>query len=209
MPERLHRTGALGVDLIQAVHRLVQPDAPFDFPADTVAVGHLPRADSERQVREEETVAFRRVDPDEAEISGVFGLTHMHIRVNGPAVAHEDVFLQEDIEVGPRKELLGRLSTRHQVDRGLPVVFEADDQAHPVVIAGLQPCQAGISEVGEQTAAPPGLVDRQMPAIMLPGRAEVVAHRCPAADRKDRVHFDCRVLPRRVRRRVPSSAWPY
>jgi hypothetical protein len=50
------------------------------------------------------------VDPDKAEMQGVFGIAHMHIRVNGPAVAHEDFFLQEDIEVGPRKELLERFS---------------------------------------------------------------------------------------------------
>jgi hypothetical protein len=109
---------------------------------------------------------------DEAEMPGVVGLTHMHIHVNSPAVAHEDCFLQKDIEVGPRKELLGHLSMRHQVDRGLPVVFEADDSAHPVVMAGLQPCQAGIGEVGEQPAAPLGFVDCQIPSIRLPGRAE-------------------------------------
>jgi hypothetical protein len=33
MQERLHGAGLLGIDLVQAVHRFVQPDAHFDLPA--------------------------------------------------------------------------------------------------------------------------------------------------------------------------------
>src|SRR5512132_3497699 len=38
---RLHRTGALGIHLVQAVPRLVQPDAKVALPASAIAVRHL------------------------------------------------------------------------------------------------------------------------------------------------------------------------
>ncbi|MGH8070225.1 MAG: hypothetical protein ACRERE_34285, partial [Candidatus Entotheonellia bacterium] len=195
-PERLHRTGARGGDLLQAGHGLVPPEAPFDRPAPTGAVGHRSRADPRRQVRAEEPVAFRRVDPDAAAMPGGFGTTPLPIGVNGPAVAPEERFRQADLAGGPREARLGQLSTRHRVDRGLPVVCEADDNAPPVVMAGPQPGQAGRGEVGEPTAAPPGCVARQMPAIMLPGGADVGAHRCPTADREDLLHVHRGGFPR-------------
>ena len=34
MPERLHGAGPLGIDVVQAVPRWVQPDAPLDLPAE-------------------------------------------------------------------------------------------------------------------------------------------------------------------------------
>jgi len=42
--------------------------------------------------------------------------------------------------------------------------------------------------VGEHAAATPGLIDGQMPAIMLPGEAEMVLHRGHAADGADCMH---------------------
>jgi hypothetical protein len=52
MQERLHRTWPLGVDLVQAVYRLVQLDAEFDLPAHPVQVGDLPRAEPWWEIRE-------------------------------------------------------------------------------------------------------------------------------------------------------------
>src|ERR687888_2133758 len=101
MQERLHRTGALGIDLVQTVDRLVPSEAQFDLPAHAVEVGHLPRPDPGWQIREEETIAFRRVDADKTEMQGVLGATHMPIGINGPAIEDEDVLLEEHIEVGP------------------------------------------------------------------------------------------------------------
>ena len=59
--ERLQGAWPLGIDRVQPVHRLVQPDAEFHLPAHAVEVGDLPRADPRGQIREEETVA-RRVE---------------------------------------------------------------------------------------------------------------------------------------------------
>ncbi|MBI3328076.1 MAG: hypothetical protein HYZ81_15415 [Nitrospinae bacterium] len=70
MQERLHRTGLLGVILVQAVHRLVQLDAQLHLPAHAEEVGHLARANAWWQIREEETIPFGGVDPDEAEMEG-------------------------------------------------------------------------------------------------------------------------------------------
>jgi hypothetical protein len=101
MQERLQGAGPLGVNLVQAVHRLIQSNAQFDFPAHAVEVRDLPRPNPRRQIREEETIALGRVNPDEAEMQGMFGIPHMHIGIEGPAIEHEDLFLQEDIKVGP------------------------------------------------------------------------------------------------------------
>ena len=86
MQERLQGARPFGVDRVQAVHRLVQPDAEFHFPAYPVEVGDLPWANAGREVRQEETVAFRGLDPDEPERQRVLVTTDMHIGVNGPAV---------------------------------------------------------------------------------------------------------------------------
>jgi len=42
MQERLHGTGALRIDLVQAVYRLVQADAQFHLPAHPIEGGDLP-----------------------------------------------------------------------------------------------------------------------------------------------------------------------
>ena len=44
MQERLQGAGAFSVDRVQAVHRLVQPDAEFHCPGYPVEVGDLPWA---------------------------------------------------------------------------------------------------------------------------------------------------------------------
>src|SRR5262249_38051893 len=43
-------------------------------------------------------------------------------------------------------------------------------------------------------AAPPGRVDLQMPAVMLPDGAKVIAYRCPTADGEDFMPFERSVL---------------
>jgi hypothetical protein len=88
----------------------------------------------------QEAIPLWGLDPDEAEMQGVVGTPHTHICINGAAVAHEDILFKEDIEIDPREERWGDLAARDIVHLGLPVVFEADDKAHPVVIAGTQPC---------------------------------------------------------------------
>src|SRR6266487_1253152 len=100
MQERLHRTGALGIDLVQAVHRLIQSDAQLDFPADAVEISHLPRADPGREIREEEAIPLRRVNPDEAEMQGVLGTPYTYICINGAAIEDEEILLEQGIEVG-------------------------------------------------------------------------------------------------------------
>jgi hypothetical protein len=57
----------------------------------------------------------------------------VHIGIDGSAVEHEDLFLQEAIEVGAGEELWGDLAAGNRVDRGLPVVFEPEDKAPPWV----------------------------------------------------------------------------
>jgi hypothetical protein len=160
MEEGFHRTGALGIDLVETVDRRIQPEAAFDLPADTVHVGHLPRPNPRREIREEQAIPFRREDPNEAEMQGMLGPPHMHLGSNGPAVEEQEVLIEERIEVGPRAELLGDVAAREIVDLGLPVVFEADDQAPPMLVAGLQPGQAGRGKIGEHATAPPRRLDR-------------------------------------------------
>src|SRR5262245_28342847 len=67
MQECLQRTRLLGVDRVEAVHRLVQPDAEFDLPAHPVEVSDLKRAESWGQVRQEKAVALWSLDTDESQ----------------------------------------------------------------------------------------------------------------------------------------------
>ena len=62
MQERLQGARPLSVDLVQMVHRRVQLDAGFHFPADAVQVDHLPRPDLGRKIREEEAIAPKCLD---------------------------------------------------------------------------------------------------------------------------------------------------
>ena len=62
MQERLHRAGALGVDLVQAMYRFVQLDAQFHLPADPVEIGHLPGTEAGWEIGEKKAIALRRVD---------------------------------------------------------------------------------------------------------------------------------------------------
>jgi hypothetical protein len=97
--ERLERTRALGVDLVEAVPRLVQPDAECALPAHTVAIGDLPRAEPWGQVREEKAVALRGGDTDEPEMQRWLRPTPMDVGITGPAVEDEDLRLEEGLEV--------------------------------------------------------------------------------------------------------------
>jgi hypothetical protein len=118
MQERLQGTGTLGVDLVQAVHGLVHLDAQFDLPPHTVEVGYLPGANPGREVRQEETVARRRVDADEAEMPRVLRAPHPDVSINGPAIKGEDMVLAESVEVGPGEEFLGDVATGKMADLG-------------------------------------------------------------------------------------------
>src|SRR5262252_746726 len=51
MQEGLHGTRPLGVDRVQTVDRLIQPDAELDLPAHPVEISDLPRADPGGQIR--------------------------------------------------------------------------------------------------------------------------------------------------------------
>lgn len=195
MQERLQGAGPFGVNRVEAVLQLVQLDAAFDLPAHPVEVRHLPWADPGREIGEEETMTFRGLDADEAQLHGILAFADRHIGVNGPAVEEQDLVLTENIEVSPPLELLGDLPARERVDLGLPVLFEADHEPHPMGFAGPEAVEAGISQSGQQATVSPGLVDGQMPAVRLPGRAEMVAHQGTAADGEDLMHLECRVLP--------------
>ena len=170
MQERLQGTRLLGVDLVEAVHRLVQPDAEFDLPAHPVEVGDLQWAEPRWQVREEKAVALRGLDTDEPEMQRVLRPTHMDVGINGPAIEDEGVLLEEGIEVGAGEELLGDLPAGDIVHLGLPVVFQADDEADIMGLARPEACQTRIGEVGEQAIAPPGLVDLADAGCHAPGR---------------------------------------
>ena len=148
-----------------------------------------------RQIRQEKTVPLRGVDPDEAKGQRVFVPATMDIGIHGSTIAHEDVLREEGIELGPRQEGLGHLSPGAIVNFRLPVVFETDDHTHAVGVTGSEALNTRLSKVGEQAVAPPGLVDREMPAIMLAGWAKVVAHRRPAANGEDFMYLDRGVLP--------------
>ncbi len=144
MAEGLHRTGALGIDLLETVEGLIQPDAEVDLPADTRDGGHLPRPNRRRAIGEETARPCRRVDPTEAERQGRLGRPHMHIGINGPAVEDKEGLIEERRESSPRQALLGDVAARDIGNCGFPVVLEADDQAPPMLVAGPQPGQAGL-----------------------------------------------------------------
>jgi hypothetical protein len=195
MQERLHGTRPLGVDLVEAVDGLVQLDAEFHLPSDPIKVGHLPGAEAGREIRQEEAVPLRRVDADEAEMQRVLGVPHADVGINGPAIKDEEALLDEGVKVSAGEEFFGDVTAGDTVHLGLPIIFEADDEAHMVLVTGPQPGQAGIGKVRQQATALPGLVDLQMAAVMLPRGAEVVAHWCPAADGENFMDLDGCVLP--------------
>jgi hypothetical protein len=139
MQKGLHRTGALSVNLVQAMDGFVQLDAQFNFPTHPVQVSHLSWADPRREICEEEAVPLGRVDADKAEMERVLDAPDPHISIDGPAVELQDLLLPVDIEVGSRKKLLGDPPPGNRVDLGFPVVFEANDKAHPMGVTGAPP----------------------------------------------------------------------
>jgi hypothetical protein len=143
----------------------------------------------------EAALTFRGLDADEAQLHGIIACADMPIGVNGPAVQEKDLVLAEDGEGSPPQALLGDLPARAMVDRGLPVVLEANHAPDPVGFAGPESVEAGRGQLGQQATVPPGLVEGQMPAVMLPGGAEMVAHRGIAADGEDRMPLERRIIP--------------
>lgn len=198
--ERLEGTRLLGVDFVEAVHRLVEPDAEFDLPTYAVEVGDLQRAEPGGQVREEKAVALRGLDADKSKVKGLLRPAHMDVGINGPAIQDEDLRRDEGIEVRAGEELLGDLPTGDILYLRFPGVLEAEHEAHIMRFARPETRQTGIAKIGEKATAPPGLVDRQMPAVMLPGRAAMVPHWGTAADGEDCMDVDRRVIasPRNV-----------
>ena len=95
MQQRFQGAGPLGIDRVQAVHRLVQLDAEFHLPAHAVKVGDLSWADPRWEICQEETIAFGRLHADEAERQRMCIPTDMDISITSPAVEDESVVCQE------------------------------------------------------------------------------------------------------------------
>ena len=104
-----------------------------------VEVGDLPRSDPRGKIRHEKTIAFRRVDADEAPMHLCFPGAHMHIRINDAAIQDERFVRQQGIQVGPGEECSGDLSPSEVVDLGLPVVFQPNHVVEAMGIARLEP----------------------------------------------------------------------
>ena len=105
MQEGLQGARLLGVDRVEAVHRLVQPEAEFHLPAHPVEVSHRVRADPGREIREEETIAFRGLNPDEAQMQRSFPFTDMYIGIHGPTIKAKDIWYWERAsKISPREE---------------------------------------------------------------------------------------------------------
>jgi hypothetical protein len=183
--ERLQGTRRLGVDGVEAVHRLVQPDAEFDLPAHPVEVGDLQWAKPWGQVCEAQAVALRGLDADEPEMPRVLRPPQMDVGIHGPAVADEGLRLEEGLEVRAGTELLADLPAGAIIPLGRPVLCQAEDAPDLVGVTGPQTCDTGRGQVGQPAVSPPGRVDRQRPAVMLPGGAAMVPYRGPAAARAD------------------------
>jgi hypothetical protein len=195
LQERLQRARPLGVDLVQTIPRLVQPDPEFDLPAHTVASGHLQWAEPRRPVREENAGAFRRLDADEPEVQRLRGPADMDIGIQGPAGEAEELRLEEGIKVSAREELLGHLPMCDVVNLGLPVVLQAAHETHLMRVASPATLNTGVAKIGQEPTPPPGLVDGEMPAVMLPRGAAMVAHRRPAAAREHLMALERRLVP--------------
>jgi hypothetical protein len=75
-----------------------------------------------------------------------------------------------------------------------------------VGVTGAQSCHTGIGQVDEQAAAPPGCVDLQVPAVMLPGGANMGAYRRPTGDGEDCMPVDGSVLAGPGERRAQGIA---
>ena len=108
MPEGLQRPWLLGVDGVQSVDRLIQPEAEFPLPPHPVEVGDLPRPHPWGPMGEEKPIALRRLDADQARIDPCCPAPHMHICIKSTAIQDQRVVLQEGIQVSPREEGLGR-----------------------------------------------------------------------------------------------------
>jgi hypothetical protein len=84
MQEGLHRTGALSVDLVQAMDGLVQLDTQFNFPPHPVQISYLSWADPRGEIGEEEAVPLGSMDADQAEMERVLGVPDPHMPQERP-----------------------------------------------------------------------------------------------------------------------------
>ena len=157
--ESLEGTRLLGVDLVEAIHRRVQPDAAFDLPAPAGEVGDLPRAEPGGQVREEKAVALRGLNADQSELKRLLRPAPRDVGINGPAIQDADLRRAEGIEVRAGEELLGDLPTGAIIYLRVPVVLEAEHEAHRRRFARPETRQTGVAQRGEQATAPPGRVE--------------------------------------------------
>jgi hypothetical protein len=127
-------------------------------------------------MRAEEAVALRRLHTNEPEMARVLVAAAMPSRIDSLAGERQGCVVQQGIEVGAGEQRPGDLSTRPRVPLGLPVILGPDDEAHARGCAGAQAGQARLGQVGEQLGAPPGLVDRERPAVRRTGGTTVVQY---------------------------------
>jgi hypothetical protein len=195
LQERLQRTWPLGIRLVKPEYRCVQLPAQLDLPPHTVEVGDLSRHHPRWEVREEAAITVESLDPDEPEMEWVLVVADMPMSLHRPAVEHKGVVIQQGIAVGAWEVLPGDLPARASVHLGLPVGREPDDDAPAVDFAGASVCQAGRGQLSEPSVAPPGLVDVQMPAVMLPGGTAMGAPRGSAPHEEDLMALERRIVP--------------
>ena len=152
---RLQGPGVRGVDLVAAVHRLVEPDAECDLPTYAVEVGDLQRAEPGGQVREEKAGALRGLDADKSTVKGRLRPAHMDVGINGPAREPAGLRLEAGLEIRAREELVSDLPTGAIVHLRLPVLRAAEHEAHLMRFAGSETRQTGVAMVGEEATTPP------------------------------------------------------
>jgi hypothetical protein len=84
LPEGLHRTGALSVNLVQAMDGRVHLEAQCNFPTPPIEVSDLSRADPRRESCEEAARPRGRVEADQAARERVLGAPDSHSGIDGP-----------------------------------------------------------------------------------------------------------------------------
>jgi hypothetical protein len=109
------------------------------------------------------------VDPDETEREWALGPADMDVCIDGPAVEDEALLLEQGLEGRTGDELRGHLPACAIVHWGLPVVFSADHEAHLMGFARPEALDTGVTKIGPEPATPPGRIDGERPAVMLPG----------------------------------------
>ena len=98
----------------------------------------MPGAGPGWQIGEEEALAFRRGDLDQAEMERVLGAPYSHIGIDGSAVELQDLRVKQNVEVDAGTKLPCDVAADNRVDLGLPVIFEENHKPHPLRIIGPQ-----------------------------------------------------------------------